>query len=382
MTSSATGPPTEHLDQTVFRDVIGRFASGVTVVTTRAGERDFGTTASAVSSLSMEPPMLLVCLNRTSETRQAVTEAAVFAVNILGERQADVAYAFAKKSPDKFKDMDIVRGGGGVPLIPGALAHIECRVAETATGGTHTVFLGEVIGAQAGDGAPLTYYRGRFGRFQDTLQDAAYRRLRELIVTRELPRDEPLDVEDLARTLQIEEPHVYYALTKLSGEGLVARDTDGRLTVRPLDVRSAHEAIDARAALEVAVIETMSGRFPPADLDLLRELATTARQAAVSDPVDMVLLGKVGRKFHNHLVGLLDNEALSAFLHRLDIQGIWTRVAPDLEKVGKISADYLVELVDACESGDRDAAVRILSSHAETIKGYAREAIERAGGAL
>jgi flavin reductase (DIM6/NTAB) family NADH-FMN oxidoreductase RutF/DNA-binding GntR family transcriptional regulator len=352
------------------------------VITTRAGERDFGTTASAVSSLSMEPPMLLVCLNRTSETREAVTQAAVFAVNILSERQAEVAYAFAKKSPDKFKGMEVVRSDGGVPLIPDSLAHIECRVAETATGGTHTVFLGEVIGAWAGDGAPLTYYRGRFGRFQDTLQDAAYRRLRELIVTRELPRDEPLDVERLALTLQIEAPHVFYALTKLSGEGLVARDTDGRLTVRPLDVRRAHQAIDARAAIEVAVIQRMAGRFSPADLDRLRELATTAQRAAVADPVDMVLLGKVGRRFHDHLVSLLDNEALGAFLHRLDVQGIWTRVAPDLEKVGKISADYLGELVDACESGDRDAAVRILFSHAETIRGFAREAIERAGGAL
>jgi 4-nitrophenol 2-monooxygenase / 4-nitrocatechol 4-monooxygenase, reductase component len=382
MTSSSAAPSTARVDQTAFRDVIGRFASGVTVVTTRASDRDFGTTASAVSSLSMEPPMLLVCLNRTSETREAVDQAGAFAVNILSERQADLAYAFAKKSPDKFRGMEIIRGDEGVPLIPGALAHIACRVAETATGGTHTVFMGEVVHAAAADGAPLTYYRGRFGSFQDTRQDAAYRRIRALVVTRELPRDHTLDVEALARQLEMEDAHVYYALTKLSGEGLVTRDADGRFTVKPLDVRSAHEAIDARAAIEVAVVESMVGRFSQADLNALRELADTARAAAKADPVDMVTLGKVGRQFHIRFVGLLDNEALSAFLQRLDLQGIWTRVAPDLEKMGKISADYLGELVDACVRGDRDAAVRILLDHAETINRYARETIDRAGGAV
>src|ERR1700704_5393694 len=133
-----------HVDVAVFRDVIGRFASGGTVITTRVGEQDFGTTASAFSSLSMEPPMLLVCLNKTSETRQAIAEAGWFAVNILSEHQTDIAYAFARKSPDKFRDAEIVRGRYDIPLIPETLAQLECRVEETATGGTHTVFMGAV----------------------------------------------------------------------------------------------------------------------------------------------------------------------------------------------------------------------------------------------
>lgn len=382
MPSSEAGTHPVGVDQEVFKDVIGRFASGVTVITTRADDRDFGTTASAVSSLSMDPPMLLACLNRTSETQGAVSQSGVFAVNILGEHQADLAYAFAKKSPDKFVGMDIIRGGDGVPLVPNALAHIECRVAETATGGTHTVFMGEVTGASAGDGAPLAYYRGRFGRFRDTVQDAAYRRIRELIITRELPRDRALEVDTLANELQLDPGPVFFALTKLATEGLVARDEGGRLTVRPIDVRAAHDAIDARAAIEVAVVERLAGQFSDEQLGPLREFATAAHDAATAEPVDMVTLGRMGQRFHNHFVGLLDNETLTAFLHRLDFQGIWTRVAPDLEKVGRISADYLGELVDACVAGDRDAAVGILFDHADTIKGYAREAIERAGGAL
>jgi flavin reductase (DIM6/NTAB) family NADH-FMN oxidoreductase RutF/DNA-binding GntR family transcriptional regulator len=370
------------VDQTVYRDAIGRFASGVTVITTATGDRDFGTTASAVSSLSMEPPMLLICLNRTSETGEAIAGSGVFGVNILSERQTDLAYAFAQKAPDKFKGMAIHRNDTGVPLIPDALAHIECRVAETATGGTHTVFMGEVIAATARDEAPLTYYRGRFGRFRDTVQDDAYQRIRGLIVSRELPRDEPLDAARLSRELEIDESLVFYALTKLSGEGLVARDDDGRFIVRAFTVQIAHDSIDARATIEVGVVARLAGQISDVDLDLLGDLAETAHQAANADPVDMALLGRVGRRFHDHFVGLLDNETLSAFLHRLDMQAIWWRVAPDLENVGRINADYLGELVAACRAGDRDAAVAILLAHSQAVKNYARQAIDHAGGAL
>jgi flavin reductase (DIM6/NTAB) family NADH-FMN oxidoreductase RutF len=155
------------LHQQVFRDVIGRFASGVTIITTAHEDTDFGTTASAVSSLSMEPPMLLVCMNRTSETAHAVLKAGRFVVNILHEGQADVARHFATKSPDKFHDLAVERGGEGMPLIDEALGRLECRVADTAQGGTHTVFLAHVEHAVATEGRPLAYYRGAFGRLAD-----------------------------------------------------------------------------------------------------------------------------------------------------------------------------------------------------------------------
>jgi 4-nitrophenol 2-monooxygenase / 4-nitrocatechol 4-monooxygenase, reductase component len=148
----------------VFRDVIGRFASGVTVITTTCGGADHGTTASAVSSLSTDPPMLLICLNRTSSTRAAVLGSGFFGVNILAEGQDRVASAFARKGTDKFAGIHVLRGTTGVPLIGDALAHLECEVEETVTGGTHTVFLARVRAASGTDAAPLTYFRGRFGR--------------------------------------------------------------------------------------------------------------------------------------------------------------------------------------------------------------------------
>jgi flavin reductase (DIM6/NTAB) family NADH-FMN oxidoreductase RutF len=147
-----------------FRDVIGRFASGVTVITAAHEGRPFGTTASAVSSLSLEPPMLLACLNRTSSTRAAIAAAGRFAVNILGEDQADAALRFGRKRTDKFAGVAFAPGVAGAPLLAGALATVECRVVEEVTGGTHSVFLAAVERAAAAAGMPLAYFRGRFGR--------------------------------------------------------------------------------------------------------------------------------------------------------------------------------------------------------------------------
>jgi flavin reductase (DIM6/NTAB) family NADH-FMN oxidoreductase RutF/DNA-binding GntR family transcriptional regulator len=380
--STDTNSTLQHVDQGVFRDVISRFASGVTVITTRVGEQDFGTTASAVSSLSMQPPMLLVCLNKTSETREAIAQSGWFAVNILGQHQAELAYAFAKKSPDKFAGVEIVRGREHLPLVQGALAQLECRVDETATGGTHTVFMGAVQEAAATEGEPLTYYRGRFGRFEDTLQDAAYRRLRALVVARDLPRDQPLDIDRLARELDLDQAHVFYALTKLSTDGLVARGEDGRLVVKALDVRTAHEAIDARCAIEIAVVDKVAGTLDEADAAILRGHARVAQEAVTRRPPDLDQLVNEGHAFHAHFIGLLGNEALLTFFRRLDLTAIWGRAAPVIDRRGKTSAAYLADLVDACAAGDADTAKTVLYDHAAQVKEHAREAIEGLGGVI
>ena len=93
------------MDPHAFRDVIGRFASGVTVITVEAGGEALGTTASAVSSLSLEPPMVLICMNKSSSTGQAIASARTFAINILADDQGDLARRFAVKAADKFKDL-------------------------------------------------------------------------------------------------------------------------------------------------------------------------------------------------------------------------------------------------------------------------------------
>ena len=133
--AAAVPPERRRLQPEEFRDVIGRFASGVTVITAEHEGRLFGTTASAVSSVSLEPPMLLACLNRSSSTGHAIAAVRRFAVNILAEGQADAAIRFAGKG-DRFAGQAVVRGVSGQPLLEDALANLECRVVGEVTGGT------------------------------------------------------------------------------------------------------------------------------------------------------------------------------------------------------------------------------------------------------
>jgi|tagenome__1003787_1003787.scaffolds.fasta_scaffold20989836_9 4-nitrophenol 2-monooxygenase / 4-nitrocatechol 4-monooxygenase, reductase component len=151
-----------------FREVISHFASGVTVITALHDARPFGTTASAVSSLSLEPPMLLICMNKQSETGRAVAASRRFGVNILGANQVDLAERFAQKGDDKFAGVPVSPGQWGEPLFSEALATLECRVAEETSGGTHYVFLAEVVSGTARGGAPLAYFKGEFGRLELT----------------------------------------------------------------------------------------------------------------------------------------------------------------------------------------------------------------------
>src|SRR4051795_75385 len=175
---STTAPAADDLRQMTpdeFRDVISHFASGVTVITALHDERAYGTTASAVTSLSLEPPMLLICMNKQSETGRAVAASRRFGVNILGANQVDLAERFARKGGDKFAGVAVTEGKWGEPLFDEALATLECNVAEETSGGTHFVFLAEVESGSARGGAPLAYFRGEFGRLELTRDQLEHR---------------------------------------------------------------------------------------------------------------------------------------------------------------------------------------------------------------
>ena len=149
-----------------FRHVIGHFASGVTVVTTTHDAKVYGTTASAVTSLSLEPPLVLIAMNQASATGAAIAGSGSFAINILGEEHGEIAMTFARKGGDKFAEVELAEGRCTGPLLADALAHVECRVTEQVTAGTHTIFIAQALVASARQGAPLAYFRGKFGRLE------------------------------------------------------------------------------------------------------------------------------------------------------------------------------------------------------------------------
>ncbi|MGG0791862.1 MULTISPECIES: flavin reductase family protein [unclassified Bacillus (in: firmicutes)] len=149
-----------------FRNVISHFTSGVSIITVRESEIDYGITASAVSSVSLEPPMLLVCANKNTGTCHAISKEGSFTVNILAENQGELAMQFARSNTEKFKGVEMSYGELGNPVLNNTLAQIECRVVEEVTGGTHSVFLAEVQKAHALIGDPLVYFKGEFGSFK------------------------------------------------------------------------------------------------------------------------------------------------------------------------------------------------------------------------
>lgn len=156
------------IDPLEYRNVIGHFATGVTIVTTAAGDELQGMTANAVASLSLDPVMVLVCVEKNSYTHRVIEQGRVFAVNILGEHQEDVSRLFAKHAEPELLSLRGVafrRATSGVPILEDCLAYLECRVASIHSGGDHSLVLGEVV--ELGivrEGAPLLFYRGKYGR--------------------------------------------------------------------------------------------------------------------------------------------------------------------------------------------------------------------------
>lgn len=148
-----------------FRDVLGRFATGVTVLTTRdADGRDCGMTVSAFAALSLDPPLVLACIARDATIAGAVAAASHFGVSVLAAHQEPLARRFADPNVDRFVGVPLSRGALGVALVNGALAHLECRVTARHQAGDHTIVIGEVLAASAEHGEPLVHFRGDYGR--------------------------------------------------------------------------------------------------------------------------------------------------------------------------------------------------------------------------
>ena len=147
------------IDDARFRQAMGHFASGVTVVTTAAGAELYGMTVSSFSSLSLNPPLILICIDKGVPSHNMLKDAGCFVVNILEERQEHLSRRFATTATDKFKGVAWHSGKLGLPVLDNTLAAIECSLRDTLDGGDHTIFIGEVVDVEVREGAPLLYYR-------------------------------------------------------------------------------------------------------------------------------------------------------------------------------------------------------------------------------
>jgi flavin reductase (DIM6/NTAB) family NADH-FMN oxidoreductase RutF len=146
---------------------MGRFATGVTVLTVNGPEnRPLGMTASSLAAVSLNPPLVSVCIDHTAELHDAIVAAPEFVVNILESGQEGLSRRFADRHEDRFDGIGYHRSPEGLVLLDGVLAHIECNHFASYPGGDHTIILGRVIGGTTQGGRPLLYYRGGYGSLE------------------------------------------------------------------------------------------------------------------------------------------------------------------------------------------------------------------------
>lgn len=155
------------IDPETFRTILGRFATGVTVVTIRDRDgTDHGMTVSAFSSVSLMPPLVLVCIGHASDMHPFLAGADRFGASILSASQEALSRRFSDAMPDRFEGVGYRRGSTGVALLDDALATVECTIVARHPAGDHTIVVGQVEHGSVGDAAPLLYYRSGYAQLE------------------------------------------------------------------------------------------------------------------------------------------------------------------------------------------------------------------------
>lgn len=164
---SEPSPTSATISAEHFRNVLGHFATGITIVTARDADGPVGLTAQSFSSLSLDPPLVLLCPSRASSSWPRIQAAGSFCINVLSEDQEELCRGFARSGVDKFAGVGHEASPStGAPLLDGALAWIDCRLEAVHEGGDHLIVVGRVLDLGfAGEGRPLLFFRGGYGRF-------------------------------------------------------------------------------------------------------------------------------------------------------------------------------------------------------------------------
>ena len=150
-----------------FRQTIGQFATGVTVIVAEAAGQTHGMTANAVSSLSLDPMLVLFCVVKRARMAELIQKATGFSINILREDQEEVSTAFARALSNKWESVGFEVWETGCPILANALASFECETTTMHDGGDHVIFVGRVLALRTGEGRPLLYYRGAYRQIVD-----------------------------------------------------------------------------------------------------------------------------------------------------------------------------------------------------------------------
>lgn len=153
------------MDADTFRRLLSRFASGVAIITARDDDRDVGMTVSAFCSVSLSPPLVLVCVDRSASMHGLLLTHPKLGISIVACAHEEVCRRFAdKQETHRFENVSFTRGKSAVALLDDAMAHLECQLVHHCEAGDHTIFIAEVERGAMHEGRPLVYYRGKFAQ--------------------------------------------------------------------------------------------------------------------------------------------------------------------------------------------------------------------------
>jgi flavin reductase (DIM6/NTAB) family NADH-FMN oxidoreductase RutF/DNA-binding GntR family transcriptional regulator len=309
-----------------FKRAVSFMTSAVTVITTANAGRDYGMTASSVTSLSADPPLMVACLRSDIPTARAVDQSGYYVVNILGEDQADLAYQFSRPGPDKFTGVATYRTEAGVAVLRDALVSIVCRVIARALGGTHTMFSGEVLALANKGGKPLAYFRGGFGHFTAAQDEQLYCTLKRRLLRGDLELGAAIDLEAVSAETNSDLNAVEKALGRLIGDDLVVRADSGEYRVRPFTAEMACEAFELREVLAREAIHVITAE-PPSSLtgELEKALGHMAQEIRENTFLDFSRYVTANCQFYRTLIGGMNNAAAVRAFDSLNIAGIMER---------------------------------------------------------
>lgn len=389
MTSSSIAPVAYGIDlglsvvdEAVFRNVVGHFASGVTVITTSEGDQLYGTTVSAVSSLSSEPPMMLICLNRSSITHDAVRRTGRYAINILSAGQGDIARVFARKGDDKFIGVEHSLSAHGLPLLTGALASIECVVEETATGGTHTVFLGRVVSAGAREGEPLAYYRGTFGKLEHALETAAYEGTRDWVLRRRTPLHEAIDITEVARALRLDPTLINNALIRLATESLVHTTEGGAYEPTPMTPALVENLYGARVTIETGVIESYLAGATDERIRAIGRLADDLLAATPASAEDLDAFLDRNLDFHTAIVDIAGSHQLTSSYRALNVSTVWRETYQPDDWQRQAGPSFVPRIAASIAARDVTSALAAIREQVAFVTQGAMQVMSEHGGEI
>ncbi|WP_072803239.1 flavin reductase [Rhodococcoides yunnanense] len=311
-----------------YRHAAGRFASGVTVVTTRNGDHVYGVTATSFVSLSLNPLLVTVSINQNSAILPDIGDGGVLAVNVLASEQQEVSRYFSTRgrgrSHQLFDGIATREEATGAPIIDGALSWFDCRVHATLEGGDHVILVGEVMAAGGTSGEPLLYFSGEYHEL-DRRGDAT---------GKQIPTAG--DIEQFTDALSVQ----------LHMTGMTATDL-----------------LDAQHAVEPAAAALAARRCDPEGIAELQALV----DAAAQHHDDGEKFDPVALEFHSHIGLMSGNAAIAASVRALSRPRYELYSARTNTERAQRSTEKHQEIVDAIRDGDEDRARRLMLDHLGTI---------------